>query len=546
MCNCIVHYLVAWVSPPAMSRKAQLTIQSHCAYKLIKNSYLSMKLSRFFSTAVLTALLLSATAATYTNPILPYDYSDPDVCRVGKIYYMTSSSFNCVPGLQILESADLVHWQLVDAALPTAVPGTEQNEAPQYGGGVWAPSIRHHDGRFYIYYGDPDRGVYCVRSEKTTTLPCRWEKAVLVCEAKGYIDACPLWDDNGRVYLVHAFAGSRAGFKSALAVMELSADGLSAVSASRLVFDGHPDNPTTEGPKFYKRSGYYYIFCPAGGVATGWQLVLRSRSPYGPYEAKRVLEQGTTAINAPHQGAWVTSEPLSTDLGTISDWFFHFQDVGVAGRIVHLQPMRWVGDWPVMGKQGEPVSSLSVSGLSGTTVSPQAGVTPTWRDDFSAATLDLSWQWSGNYRPQYAFCNSAESLLRLFSYPTDSIHSASNLLLQKIPAGRAFTITTKVRFTPNPKTQQYERAGLMVAGRQSFLLDAPKNGKWVWLRVEVTEQLQGRFYLSNDGKTYTAMGAPFTLVEGEWIGAKVGLFCCRSRVRINDSGYIDVDFFELR
>lgn len=299
-------------------------------------------------TTVLFLLLFAVTsvsAATYTNPILPYDYSDPDVCRVGKMYYMTSSSFNCIPGLQILESADLVHWQLVDAALPAAVPGTEQNDAPQYGGGVWAPSIRHHDGRFYIYYGDPDRGVYCVRSEKTTTLPCRWEKAVLVCEAKGYIDACPLWDDNGRVYLVHAFAGSRAGFKSALAVMELSADGLSAVSASRLVFDGHPDNPTTEGPKFYKRNGYYYIFCPAGGVATGWQLVLRSRSPYGPYEQHRVLEQGTTAVNAPHQGAWVTSEPLSTDLGTISDWFFHFQDVGVAGRIVHLQPMRWVDDW---------------------------------------------------------------------------------------------------------------------------------------------------------------------------------------------------------
>ena len=342
---------------------------------------------RFLSLCV--ALCFCAGVWAYTNPILPYDYSDPDVCRVGNGYYMTSSSFNCVPGLQILHSADLIHWNLIDAALPDYVPGTEDEITPQYGGGVWAPSIRYHNGRFYIYYGDPDRGIYCVRSEETATLPCRWEQAVLVKHGKGLIDPCPLWDNDGRVYLVHAFAGSRAGFKSALAVCELSSDGLSVLTESRLVFDGHPDNPTCEGPKFYKRNNYYYIFCPAGGVSTGWQLVMRSRSPYGPYEAKRVLEQGLTDINAPHQGAWVTSEPIPTDLGTFTDWFFHFQDVGVAGRIVHLQPMCWVNDWPVMGNNGEPVRECNLLKEKQTSVQTESGIAPVWRDDFDSNTFSL-------------------------------------------------------------------------------------------------------------------------------------------------------------
>ncbi len=474
-------------------------------------------------------------AASYTNPILAYDYSDPDVCQVGADYYLTSSSFNCVPGLQILHSRDMVHWQIVDAALPYSVPGTENEVTPQYGGGVWAPSIRYHEGRFYIYYGDPDRGVYCVRSEETATLPCRWEKAVLVKPGIGFIDACPLWDDNGRVYLVHAFAGSRAGFKSALAVCELSADGLSAITESRLVFDGHPDNPTSEGPKFYKRNGYYYIFCPAGGVATGWQLAMRSRSPYGPYEVKRVLEQGNSPINAPHQGAWV------------GNYFLHFQDVGVAGRIVHLQPLRWVNDWPVLGNEGEPVTkgATELTDKQAKT-NNLPGITTQWHDDFDQPTLDLSWQWSGNYRAQYIYCNSEQSYIRLFSYPADSVPVAPNLLLQKIPAARDFVATAKVRFTPNAKTAQYEHAGLIVAGKHCFTLEVPTAGQWIWLRVEVSKTQQCRFYLSYDGKRYITAGQSFQAVEGQWIGAKVGLYCSRTPVKINDSGYMDVDFFEIR
>ncbi len=252
---------------------------------------------------------------TYTNPIIHADYSDPDVCRVGEDYYMTASSFNCVPGLPLLHSKDLVNWELIGYALKEQLPA-DHFSIPHHGNGVWAPSIRHHNGEFYIFYGDPDFGIYMLKA-KDINGP--WSTPHLVKEGTGLIDPCPLWDDDGKAYLAHAFAGSRAGLKSVLVVHEMSEDAESLTGNAVMVFDGHNDHPTVEGAKFYKQDGYYYIFAPAGGVSTGWQLAMRSKNVFGPYEPKVVLEQGSTPINGPHQGAWVDTE-------TGEHWFIHFQD----------------------------------------------------------------------------------------------------------------------------------------------------------------------------------------------------------------------------
>ena len=237
----------------------------------------------------------------YKNPILHADYSDPDVCRVENDYYMTASSFNCIPGLPILHSNDLVNWEIISYAIDKLEPDSIFSK-PQHGNGVWAPSIRYHNGEFYIYYGDPDYGIYMVKSKDPAG---KWEKPLLVKKGKGLIDPCPLWDD-GKVYLVHAYAGSRAGIKSLLAVQEMNAEGTKVIGQNRIVYDGHDIDPTIEGPKFYKRNGYYYIFAPAGGVSTGWQVVLRAENVFGPYERKMVMSQGKTNVNGPHQGGWVS------------------------------------------------------------------------------------------------------------------------------------------------------------------------------------------------------------------------------------------------
>ena len=284
---------------------------------------------------------------TYTNPVLNADYSDPDICAVGEDYYLTASSFAHIPGLPILHSRDLVNWEIIGHALQSQFP---ESKAPEHGKGVWAPSIRHHNGEFYIYWGDPDRGVFMVKA-KDARGP--WSEPVCVIPGKGMIDTCPLWDDDGRCWLVNGWANSRCGFNSILTVRELSADGMRPISNPVIVFDGGNVNHTTEGPKFYKRDGWYWIMCPAGGVEKGWQLAMRSKSPLGPYESKTVLAQGKTAINGPHQGGWV-----HTPYG--EDWFLHFQDKGAYGRVVWLQPVDWSSGWPIMGDKGEPLTTAEV------------------------------------------------------------------------------------------------------------------------------------------------------------------------------------------
>src|SRR5687768_15467008 len=101
---------------------------------------------------------------SYKNPILHSDYSDPDVCRVGEDFYMVSSSFNAVPGLPVLHSSDLVNWRIIGHALKRQKP-FEHFEKPQHGNGVWAPAIRFHGGEFYLYYPDPDFGIYLTKAK---------------------------------------------------------------------------------------------------------------------------------------------------------------------------------------------------------------------------------------------------------------------------------------------------------------------------------------------------------------------------------------------
>ena len=294
---------------------------------------------------------------TFRNPVLYADYSDPDAVRVGADYYMVSSSFTAVPGLPILHSRDLVNWDLVNHALPRLVP-EDVFSKPQHGAGVWAPAIRHHDGKYWIYYPDPDFGIYLTTAKDPRGV---WSKPVLVKKGKGLIDPCPLWDDDGRVYLIHAFARSRAGFANVLHLNRLSPDGTAVVDEGRIVIDGNqltktaarPAYTTLEGPKLYKRNGWYYVFAPAGGVKQGWQSVFRSRRIDGPYEERIVLAQGATDVNGPHQGALI-------DTRSGEWWFLHFQDADAYGRIVHLQPVAWRDDWPVIGDdvdgdgKGEP------------------------------------------------------------------------------------------------------------------------------------------------------------------------------------------------
>lgn len=545
----------------------------------------------------------------YQNPIINADYSDPDVCRHGDDYYMTSSSFACFPGLQILHSTDLVNWTIVGAALKDHYPvlpqyrGTDLDyrNKMQHGNYVWAPSIRYHDGWYYIYWGDPDQGVFMVRTQN----PCDdWSEPVLVKEGKGMIDCCPLWDDDGRAYLSHGCAGSRAGVKSVLFVAPLSADGTHVTGPSRIVYDGHEDQPTIEGTKFYKHGGYYYIFSPAGGVKYGWQVELRSKSPYGPYEERVTLAQGKSKVNGPHQGAWV-----DTPCG--EDWFIHFQDKHAYGRVVHLQPAQWKDGWLVIGDDkdgdgcGDAVAAWKKPRVSA--LSKDKVLQPAESDEFDSNDLGLQWQFEGPWSHYWYYCDARNSRLRLYGPQQPegfrNISDLQNMLLQKLPA-EYFTVAARMRFIPNPDFKpKGEEGGFVIMGQdyaaiklvstaegcvlryvvckgaqkgkaeetieekpvalvpmprpytQKYAVDdkpQPRSATpYIYVRVKVWStgvgngiKAHAQFAYSTDGKKYTELGQSFDIVEGKWIGAKTGFYCIRPGKK-NDAPFLDIDWIRF-
>lgn len=512
----------------------------------------------------------------YRNPVLHADYSDPDVCAVGEDYFLTASSFNCTPGLPILHSKDLVNWKIVNYALKKVEPVEYYNEA-RHGKGVWAPSIRFHEGVFYIYWGDPDFGIFMV---KTRDPYGEWDKPVLVKAGKGMIDPCPLWDDDGRVYLAHAWAGSRAKFNSVLTVCEMNKEGTAVISDPVLVFDGNDGvNHTIEGAKFYKRNGFYYLFAPAGGVVSGWQLVMRSKDVYGPYEARIVMAQGKTDINGPHQGGWV-------DTPAGESWFLHFQDKGAYGRVLHLNPMKWVNDWPVIGVDkdgdgcGDPVSRYRKPKTDKT----YPIETPVESDEFDTRKLGLQWEWHANYQDVFGFTTNM-GYARIYGHELSphfkNFWEVPNLLMQKFPA-EEFTATAKLKVSAKDDGQL---SGLIIMGwdyswigvekqEEKFLLkqavckDAeqgnleqvstlavlepsrkfeaglfPNYEREIYIRVHVGKGAYCRFSYSLDGKKFTEAGTLFKARQGKWIGANVGMFSVTPHGK--ERGWVDVDWFRL-
>ncbi len=503
---------------------------------------------------------------TYRNPVMHTDWSDPDVIRVGDDFYLVASSFHRVPGLPILHSRDLVSWSIVGHGLQRLEP-EEVFRTPQHGCGIWAPAIRHHNSQFWIFYPDPDRGIFVI----TATDPAGpWSKPHLLKAGLGLIDPCPLWDGEGSAYLLHAWAKSRAGINNMLTCQAMTPDAAAVCGPEHVVIDGHAlaDYRTLEGPKFYRHDGWYYIFAPAGGVTNGWQSVFRSRRVFGPYEDRIVLVQGDTAINGPHQGAWVTT-------ASGQDWFVHFQDKGAFGRVVHLQPMRWLpSGWPEIGTPtghgpGQPVLAHA---KPKTAAEPPAHSTV---DSAGAgAVLGPEWTWAANPEPCW-WSLSPDGGLRLacIAGDTGDLRQLPNLLGQRLPADR-FRATTTIGLSA---ADDGSRAGLAVLGASyawagltrtangTFLVCrtasagdperdtiAPTpvppdhDGETVSATIAVDVDPEGRcqFFASTGTQPLQPVGAPFTATAGQWVGATLGLFAAAPPLA-PDSGHAHVASFHL-
>ena len=520
---------------------------------------------------------------TYRNPILFCDYSDPDAIRVGDTYYMTASSFNYVPGLPILVSKDLVNWKLVNYAIKN-IP-CERYAAPCHAQGVWAPAIRYNEGYFYIYYGMPDEGIYMVRTADPLG---DWEEPVLVLPGKGLIDPCPFWDEDGRAYVVHGYAKSRIGFKSWLGIFPMTWDGTKAIGDDKLLFDGTKDHPTMEGAKVHKMNGWYYIFAPAGGVATGWQVVLRSKSIYGPFEDRVVLKQGSSETNGPHQGAWI-------DTPAGEHWFMHFQSRGLYGRITHLQPMEWQEDgWPrigmtdpmpvgpedvVVGEDADGAAqrvALADCGIPVDSwdkpIAPQCEPMSDQASDDFEGPLALQWQFMGNWREDFYEVGGGQLKL----YARELPHGGAKLwecpqaLTQKIACPAFFAETA----ADVSALRDGEQAGFaLVGGQYAYAALRKENGavKLVYVTSDGSEHTETvheeipvdqqkvhfrltllptdyaaaavTFEYSLNGSAWKPVGEPFSPARHTWVGVRLTLFAMPMNGGKDQGGYAVFDPF---
>jgi beta-xylosidase len=488
--------------------------------------------------------------AGYHNPILFADYSDPDVIRDGANYYLVASTFHFVPGIPILQSNDLVHWTIVGHVVQrmTMDPRYSMIGGNRYGKGVWAPAIRRHRGLYYVYFPTPTEGIFVSTAAKITG---PWSAPAVVMAQAGLEDPCPFWDDDGNAYLIHSKTGA-----GPLILHRMSADGKHVLDAGKVIVEDPEHLPILEGPKLYKRHGYYYIFAPFGGVGSGAQAVLRSRHIYGPYAHRVALAQGSTSINGPHQGAYVETPDGQ-------GWFVHFQSDGAHGRIVHLEPVRWRDDWPIIGDDpdgastGQPTPSGPIPEHSDV----EADQHPQTSDDFDEAKLGPQWEWNHNPDDAHWSLSTRPGFLRLVPMQSDGLLSARNTLTQCMQ-DNSFEFTVRVdvsKAEPGVHTglAMFEKSasGLEIvqsaAERRLDFFHLPEVTQGpviaqpvIQLRVDVNGDEARYSYSLDDGATFEPLGAVSQIRFSWWKGSRPALFAYTTSAA--DPGAIDFDWVHYR
>ncbi|MBN1925002.1 MAG: glycoside hydrolase 43 family protein [Prolixibacteraceae bacterium] len=308
---------------------------------------------------------------TYTNPVIPADFPDPDVILVDDTYYMVTTTMFVFPGVTVLKSNDLVNWEYCS----NAVPRFDYSECynlegcSRYGHGQWATSIKYNNGKFYLLFITLDEGGFLCSAHNAEG---PWEIAKL---PRGFYDPGLFFDDDGKIYVSHGYGK--------ISITELD-ENFAPLSNDSLVFTGDIRGGL-EGMHMYKINGYYYLYGTYGGV-NGIQVALRSENVYGPYEQKVVISDSTRGVNfGVHQGALIQTQ-------TGEWWTMLFVDSGPFGRFPSLHPVTWVDDWPVAGINGQGVITFKKPD-----VGKEHPITklPT-SDEFNGDKLGPQWGWNHN------------------------------------------------------------------------------------------------------------------------------------------------------
>ena len=491
---------------------------------------------------------------TFTNPIMWGDWPDPDVIRVGDTFYMVSTSMHYVPGCPIAQSHDLVNWEMAGYAVERydEDPRYDMQGGTLYLNGAWASSIRYYKGKFYVAFCTPygwgtENGHFSVCEAEKPEGP--WKRTIF---PEYLYDPGLFFDDDGRVYVVHG--------QHTLYITELNEDVRSVKGKPVQIWNKGFDNSRTFGTKFgmegshmYKINGYYYITCPAGGTK-GWQVCLRSKNIYGPYEHKVIIDDDSSyPPNGLHQGGMV-------QLKNGDWWFIIMQDRGPIGRVPHLQPVKWVDGWPMLGVEGKDAISYE---------KPEVGKNyplsaPATSDEFNSKALGLQWQWNHNPDMENWSLSERKGYLRLHALLASDLKNARNTLTQRVQGPNSEgTVEVDISGLKEGNIAgmgifqfPYAYVGVeMYAGKPRLVLcqdgkiteleaNIPTN--LVWIRARARDKdFTARFYYSLDGETFRPVDSTFSMGLGlAWTGNRFALFNYATKPE-GVGGFADFNWFHF-
>lgn len=492
---------------------------------------------------------------TFTNPLMWGDWPDPDVIRVGDDFYMVSTSMHYVPGCPIVTSKDLVNWKMLSYAVDRYDEDAryDMNGGTLYLNGAWASSIRYHNGKFYVAFCTPygwgtEKGHFSICEAETAAGP--WTRTIF---PEYMYDPGLFFDDDGKVYVVHG--------QGTLYLTELQADVKSVKGEAVKIWDTRFQDSQTVGSQFalegahmYKINGMYYITCPAGGTE-GWQICLRSKNIYGPYEHQLIMQDTTSyPPNGLHQGGMV-------QLKNGDWWFIIMQDRGPFGRVPHLQPVIWKNGWPILGDNGKDVVTYPKPNVR---KRRQTLMAPATSDDFDENKLGLQWQW--NHNPDNAKWSliDRKGFLRLKASFALNLTEARNTLTQRLQGPTCegtveidlnglkdgnvagFGIFQKPHAYVAIEQNGTQRRIVMCKDSEVQEHTEDITGENIWFRIRVNDKdFTARFYYSSDGRHYHQIGGSFKMGLGyPWTGNRFALFNF-SRKPIGINGYADFNWFHF-
>lgn len=480
---------------------------------------------------------------TYTNPVIAADFPDPDVILAGDTYYMVTTTMFVFPGVTVLKSKDLVNWEYCSNAVPRFDFSScyDLDGCNRYSHGQWATSIKYNNGLFHLLFITLDEGGFLCTARQAEG---PWEIRKL---PKGFYDPGLFFDDDGRIYVAHGYGK--------ISITELDRN-FAPASKDSLVFTGDIRHGL-EGMHVYKINDHYYLYGTYGGI-DGIQVALRSKNIYGPYEQKVVIQDTTPGVTfGIHQGALIKTQ-------TGEWWTMLFVDSGPFGRFPSLQPVTWVGDWPMVGVDGKGV----VTGKK-----PDVGrdypikVMPA-SDEFNETTLGMQWGWNHNPDSNNWSLSRRPGYLRLTTGKlVPNLREARNTLTQRPFASYDQSIPAiAVTRMEVDRMQDGDIAGLAIfqdpyaciavkkengstqlimVNNGETIASVSMKSKIVYLRTVASNSTKkATFQYSFDNKEYTSLGNELTMRFNLTVftGNK---FCFFNYATEKTGGYVDFDWFRI-